>query len=95
MKTSNETQSFEIKGPKVDGVCSDCAQNKFPIPNFSTRKNPVKDVLECVHSDLAGPFQPSIEGYRYYLHLIWLFFKSNPFKNFKSTILLSPFFKII
>ena len=69
LKTS-ELAGFEVVEQSPEIMCRNCIINKKPIPNFSSAKNHANKVLECVHADLAGPFNRSIDGYYYYLNII-------------------------
>lgn len=72
-------RSGAVKGMKLVGpaqpskTCEICAQSKIshaPAPRFASRSPEAKD--EVCHRDLAGPFQRSYNGNRYYLALKWM-----------------------
>jgi Reverse transcriptase (RNA-dependent DNA polymerase)/gag-polypeptide of LTR copia-type/Integrase core domain/GAG-pre-integrase domain len=74
-------------------LCVDCARGKqHRLPFSNRRNNNVKRVLDCISTDIAGPFPPSISGNRYlllfldhYSRLAWIYFlrhKSDAFAAF-------------
>ena len=51
-------------------LCSDCALNKTQAPSYKDNPFMATQPLQLVHSDLAGPFVQSLEGYSMNILLI-------------------------
>ena len=52
------------------GPCDGCAKGKHPQAPFPTSHSRAKNILDCLHMDLQGPFDASIKGFRYALTVI-------------------------
>lgn len=84
------------KAVKPDVVCDGCLMSKQTRKQFPVKSNyNAKKVLELVHGDLCGPFNPeTASGYRYFFLLVddfsrfmWVYFlrsKDEALKAFKS-----------
>lgn len=87
-------EDFPLVSPNQK--CNDCMINKWSVPDFKANPTPATKVLERVSSDLAGPFQPSINGESYYMTItdqfsrfckvIFLKHKSDAFQAYKAFV---------
>ncbi|KAE8912640.1 hypothetical protein PF003_g3708 [Phytophthora fragariae] len=86
LSASGAVRGMKIVGPtNPSQTCEICAKSKItraPAPRLATRSSDNKD--EVCHGDLAGPFQRSYNGNRYYLALKWMGHTSVYFLKRKS-----------
>lgn len=50
--------------------CKTCAKNKITKSPYPISSHRAEKVLELVHSDICGPFEPSLRGFKYFVTFI-------------------------
>ncbi|KAG1723420.1 uncharacterized protein EDB91DRAFT_1017702, partial [Suillus paluster] len=66
----NLVTGMDLQGNGDLPPCNRCAKGKHPQAPFPSTATRVKKTLECIHMDLQGPLDKSIQGYLYTLAVV-------------------------